>query len=220
LDNLNLRSFLNQITEDINGIGIGKGETIILFMRKYISNNQFYIMESNESKDNKRAYVEGTKELPPGYVAYCIYVPSGFDKEYETKLIEVLKKWGENLGKNVFVATWDIGDPSYVEFSKKINLKSFPALILTDTNDPDTNSFLIKITDIRILSDIEKLKVILPVIIQLIIINEKKEALQNYMRVKNETKIKDLIKEMFKNINIKFKFSISLGIFSISLENK
>jgi len=35
LDNLNLRSFLNQIAEDINGIGIGNGETIILFMRKY-----------------------------------------------------------------------------------------------------------------------------------------------------------------------------------------
>jgi len=173
-------------------------------------------MIPNELRD----YEPSATKMPEGYVAYCVYVPSGFDEEYETKLIEALKKWGENLGKNVFVATWNIGDPSYVEFSKKINLKSLPALILTDSNDPDINSFLVKITDIQILRDIEKLKVILPAIVQLIIINEKKEALKNYMKLKNEKKIKEVITEVLKNINIKFKFSISLGIFSISLENK
>ncbi|HLI46322.1 MAG TPA: hypothetical protein VKU94_03935 [Geobacterales bacterium] len=159
-------------------------------------------------------------DLPTGYPVYCIYVPSGFDEEFEMKLIEELKKWGNNLGKNIFVATWDIKDPSYITFSKQIKLEARPALILTDSNKPNEQSLLIKITDLKTLTDIEGLKIILNNISQLILIDEKKEALKKFMLDKKQKEIQNLIKDILKQVNIKFKFSISLGLFSFSFENK
>jgi hypothetical protein len=166
-----------------------------------------------------REFEPNVKRLPEGYPVYCIYIPSGFDYEFEKNLIEELAKWGKRWGKNLYVATWDIGDPSYEKLSKDINLDKIPALILTDDNEPNINSFLIKITDIKVINNINFLKEILLNLFQLILTGKNLEALKQYLREKNEMKIKNLAKDVIKNLKIKLKFSISLGPFSVSIEN-
>ncbi len=170
-------------------------------------------------EESTREFETKVKELPEGYPVYCIYIPSGFDYEFERNLIDTLAKWGENLGKNLYVATWDIGDPSYAKLSMDIQLDKTPALILTDDNKPNVNSFLIKITDIRVINNIDFLKEILGKLYQLILIKENNNALKQYLKEKNEMKVKNIAKEVIKNLKIKFKFSISFGLFSVSVEN-
>jgi hypothetical protein len=170
-------------------------------------------------EEKERAYVEKAKELPAGYMAYCVYFPSGFDQDFEKNLINTLAKWGENYGSNLFVATWDIGDPSYIQISKDINLDKLPCLVITDENKPNVNSFLIKISDIRIINNIDLLKQILPNLLQLIFIKDNNEAIKKYLREKNKAMINEIVKNVMKHLNIKFKLSLSLGLFSINVES-
>jgi len=171
------------------------------------------------SEESTREFEPKVKQLPEGYPVYCVYIPSGFDYEFEKNLIDTLARWGENLGKNLYVAIWDIGDPSYEKLSMDIQLDKMPALILTDDNKPNVNSFLIKITDIRVINNIDFLKEILRNLYQLILRKEYNKALKQYLKEKKEMEVKNIVKEVMKNLKIKFKFSIAYGLFSVNIEN-
>jgi hypothetical protein len=59
------------------------------------------------------AAMESVTELPPGFPAYCIYVPTGMNRDFETSVLAELKEWGRNMGDNLLVVDWNMGDESY-----------------------------------------------------------------------------------------------------------
>jgi hypothetical protein len=171
-----------------------------------------------EPEGRTRAYNPNpVTEIPPGYPAYCIYVPTGMDEDFEKSVIQKLQLWGENMGKNLYVARWNIGDPSYVELMKKVGFKSRPALILTDTHDPVKESFMLVIDDPAIVRDAGKLTQILPRMLDFVLVGETKSATKTYIDQKNAAKLKALLGSLGSVVgSLKVKFSWN----GVSVESK
>jgi hypothetical protein len=147
-------------------------------------------------------------ELPPGYPAYCIYVPTGMNEEFERQVSEKLQEWGKNMGKNLYVAPWNIGDPSYIELMRRIEFKNRPAIILTDSNNPDKDSFKIVLDDPLIARDVSKLKGILPSILDLILVQENHTATKKYLSEQQKAKIRSLLDSLGSALSkVKLTFS-------------
>ena len=100
-----------------------------------MSNGCIWGLLSGKVIDERDATKIPITELPSGYPVYCIFIPSGFDDEFEKDIFQKLFFWGESMGSNVFVAPWKIGDPSYkklIEALKGDNFRRTPAIVLTD----------------------------------------------------------------------------------------
>ena len=134
---------------------------------------------SNGFNDERDATKIPITELPPNYDVYCIFIPSGFDDEFEGDIFQKLFAWGENMGSNIFVAPWKIGDSSYkklVEALKGDNFRRTPAIILTDDKSIRSDSFKIIIDDPILISSMTELKKILPDIVHQLFMKQGLDA--------------------------------------------
>lgn len=157
------------------------------------------------------------------FPAYCIYIPTGIDESADNEIFSRLLKWGDKMGKNLLVVTWDIGHPSYVDLIKNVNKSKKgiavkrPAIVLMDRPDFDKDSLLIVIDDQKIMRNVEKLNEILPLLLDLILIGDKRNAIKSYLREQSPSKVNSMIdsmKSIAGNIKITFSFngiSISSG---------
>lgn len=166
----------------------------------------------NNSKNMKkfpwRVADSPTTNLPLGYPAYCIYVPTGMNEDFEKNILTKLQVWGESMGKNLYVAPWNIGDPSYIELMKKIGFQNKPAIILTDSENIDRNSFLLVLDDPLLVRDEPKLTEILPSLLDFILKGEYKNATKAAIEAQKISKIKSLSKT-FESILNKVKITFS-----------
>jgi hypothetical protein len=153
--------------------------------------------------------------LPSGYPVYCIYFPSGWGTEPEQTTLDALKQWGTSMGKNLYVASWDIGDPAYRDISNKIGLTNVPAVVLTDTAHPDKSSFLIKLDDPKLVSNLDDLRPVLTMILQHLLLGEEAEVLKDLMRSQNEKKIRDFVESALHGLS--FNATVNLGVFSVQV---
>lgn len=151
--------------------------------------------------DPAKVYVgassEMVTELPAGFPAYCIYFPTGMNRDFEMKALARLKEWGKTMGRNLLVADWDIGDISYQIVGKKLRIRTLPSILLTDSNDPGANDFWILIEDQSFLRNVDKLIEVLPNLVNLILTgqsNEVKDAIKHAIKIGQGSKIKSLLK--------------------------
>jgi hypothetical protein len=145
--------------------------------------------------------------FPEGYPAYCIYIPSGFDVGFEKDVVAKLEQFGISMEKNLFVAPWNVGDPSYVHLINKIGLKRRPAIILTDSNSPDRNSFMI-ILERKLIKDLNELIEVLPSLVDLILQGDKKSAIKESIQARRKIELK-LLTDHFSSILKKIKVTFS-----------
>ncbi len=55
-----------------------------------------------------RTFEGPVTSLPLGYPAYSIYLPTGMAEDFQEDILAKLQVWGDNMGKNLFVAPWNI----------------------------------------------------------------------------------------------------------------
>jgi hypothetical protein len=160
-----------------------------------------------------------TTHLPDGYPVYCVYFPSGFDLPFESNIIDKLRRWGETMGKNLYVAPWKVGDPSYVEIMEKINFKKRPAIVMMNSNNPDKESYRLVLDSPLLLKDIERLTTVLSALIDFLLKGDLKEAAQAAIRVNDVTALKSMLKAFESKLGqIKITFSYLNG--TIAVESK
>lgn len=94
-------------------------------------------------RDYIGAVRRSVKELPAGFPAYCIYIPTGMNHDFEIKVLARLIEWGNTMGNNQLVADWDVGDESYLYLARKLEIKKMPSIVLTDFHNPNKDNFVI-----------------------------------------------------------------------------
>jgi hypothetical protein len=152
-------------------------------------------------------------DLPSSYPVYCIYIPSGMERNYEIDMIQRLKVWGTNMGQNVFVADWDIGDPSYRDLIRILGPRNTPMIIFTDKSEIDQNSFILAIDDPKLMKDNDQLCDLLPKLANLIMDGCNQEAVKDAIQKKDKKKLNDVLKAIAKaNFSITaFGVTVSFG---------
>lgn len=162
-----------------------------------------------------RTYSGPVTELPAGYSAYCIYIPTGMSEDFEKDISAKLQIWGDIMGKNLFVAPWNIGDPTYSEITKRIDFMHKPALILTDTNEINEKSFVLKLDDPLLVTDVARLTKLLPMLLDFIIRGDHKKAVKEAIEAKQSARIKAIL-EPIKSAIGKTKITFSWNGATIS----
>jgi hypothetical protein len=159
------------------------------------------------------AAIDLVKELPDGFPAYCIYIPTGMNRDFEIIVLARLKAWGKTMGNNLLVADWDIGDESYRELASRLGIKNLPSIVLTDSHDPRGNDFQIVIDDSSVVRDVDTLIEILPNLVNHILTgqsNDVKEALKDAIKKRQGSKIRSLLKPISTGLSkvktVKFSF--------------
>jgi hypothetical protein len=147
------------------------------------------------------AAMDSVTELPPGFPAYLIYVPTGMNRSFETCVLAELKEWGRNMGDNLLVVDWNIGDESYKKLGADIGLTTLPSIVLIDSDKPNKTSenLLIIIDDQNIVRNIVTLVDILPTLVNLILVGRKtdvRETLIDAIKKKQGSKIKSIFKPL------------------------
>jgi hypothetical protein len=176
-------------------------------------------LSNRTNGSSERDWASQTTRLPDGYPAYCIYFPSGFDQSFENNIIEKLHTWGENMGKNLYVAPWKVDDPSYVKILEQIEFKNKPAIVMTDTNNPDTHSYKIVLDNQFLLKDIERLTTVLPVLLDFVLRKDFKEATQTAVKATDKLAVKSMLKAFESKLGkIKITFSYKDG--TVTVESK
>jgi hypothetical protein len=173
---------------------------------------EVWITMNNLKISRERQWEEQTVQLPAGYPAYCIYVPTGMNEEYEKNILAKLQVWGESMGKNLYVAPWNIGDPSYIKLMKKIGFERRPAIILADKN-----SFMLVLDDPLIVRKASELTEILPSLLDFILKDEFMVAAKAAVKAGKIAKLKSLSKNI-ESILSKVKVTFSLK--GVTLESK
>lgn len=137
------------------------------------------------------------------YPAYCAYIPTGMDEDFEKPILDKLKKWGETMGANLYVAPWDLGDPSYIQLMNKIGFKHIPAIILSDKDvaSLDKNSFMLILDDPRLIRDVPKLSEVLPALLALILKEEHTEAAKAAIKARKISMLKIISKDLESVLN-------------------
>jgi hypothetical protein len=155
-------------------------------------------------------------ELPTGYPAYCIYLPTGMSEDFEKEILSKLQAWGDSMGQNLFVAPWNIGDPSYQDLTKNIKFNNRPAIIMMDRNEIQKDSVVLIVDDPILATNASRLTKLLPILLDLILRGENKDAIKKAMQVKQIALIQSLldpIKAIAGKINITAKWNgISMGL--------
>ncbi len=158
---------------------------------------------------------EPVRDLPAGYPVYCIFFPSGWASDAESKVLQALKQWGTSMGENLYVASWDVGSRAYVEISNGIGLTRVPAVVLTDASHPDAGSFMIKLDDAGTVNDLDKLRPLLTLILQRLLLGEKAGLLKELMKARDKNRVRDLVENALHDLS--FKATINLGVFSVEI---
>ncbi len=130
---------------------------------------------------------------PSGYDAYCFYIPSGTDIEYETRLVSRLEEFGEKTGNVIYVASWNVGVQTYIKLMESLGIKERPALVLTSSRRPRKGSIKIILRG-KALRNTDLLMENLPPILDLIVMGDKKEAIKKAMKFERSVKLRPLVK--------------------------
>ncbi len=168
---------------------------------------------------NDRTFEERTTGLPDGYPAYCIYVPSGLDYKFEKNILQQLRNWGQNMGDNLYVAPWEIGDRSYIQLIRQTDVKSKPAIILTDSNNLNKSSFNIVLDSPLLVKDIERLTIVLPCILDLILKGDLSNAAKTATKANDKARLGSLLK-LFESKLGKIRVSFSYMGSTTTVESK
>jgi len=139
-------------------------------------------------------YWGGTRitNVPVGYSAYCIYIPSGTNIDFEKRLLSRLEKFGRKMGDVIYVASWNTGRQTYIKLMDSLNIKERPALILTSSWQPRKQSFKIILRG-RALINIDLLMENLPPILDLIVMRDKNAAIKKTMKFERTVKLRSLV---------------------------
>jgi len=154
--------------------------------------------------------------LPAGYPAYCIFVPSGMNQSLEAPLWTTLQGWGQDLGQNLLVAQWSIGDPSYVKLISAIGAGPAPVVILTDSPNIGPQSMFVRISDPRVLGDLDTIKQALPLILNRILLGDDAAAVKAATQAQRVNDLKATLREV-GGILSKLKISFSYGGVTVSV---
>jgi hypothetical protein len=159
------------------------------------------------------------RHLPSGYPIYCIYFPSGWGTEAEGNILDALKLWGTSMGKNLYVASWNIQDKSYVDVSKEIGLTKTPAIVLTDSPPHPgwRESLMLVLDDPNLVNDLDKLRPLLTMILQNVLRGGGAESLKQLMKSQDENKIKQYLVKTLHGLS--FSATINLGLFSVQVHD-
>jgi hypothetical protein len=132
------------------------------------------------------------------YPAYCVYIPTGMDEEFEKPILDKLMMWGKNMGKNLYVAPLDIGDPSYIGLMDRIGFKNRPAIILSDTDviNLRNDSFMLTLDDPQLMRDLPKMIEILPALLDLILKRDYMDATKAAIQARKIEKLKSISKDI------------------------
>jgi hypothetical protein len=157
-------------------------------------------------------------ELPFGYPAYCIYLPTGMNKPSEVQVLAKLKDWGTTMGNNLLVAPWDIGDKSYIRLAQRTGITRLPSIVLTDDNTPYRGSFLIVIDEPTVVNDVDVLTEILPDIVNYILIGDTNAAMKHVLREREHSRVKPLLKPFASTLRNVKKLKFSFAGFGVDVE--
>jgi hypothetical protein len=149
----------------------------------------------------------GAVSLPPGYPAYCIYIPTGMSQDFEKAISDKLQQWGIAMGANLFVAPWNVGDASYVKLMQKLGFTRRPAIILTDDSTLPPDSFIMKIDDPLVMRDVARLTEILPTLMDLILLQNYNQAAKEAISAKRVEKIRSIssgLANVLSKVNVTF----------------
>jgi hypothetical protein len=130
--------------------------------------------------------------VPSGYSAYCVYIPSGTNIDFEKRLLSRLEEFGKESGDVIYVASWNTGVSTYVKLMQDLNIKERPALILTSSWQPNKQSLKIILRG-KALKNIELLMENLPPILDLIVMQDKKAAIKKTMKFERTVKLRSLV---------------------------
>lgn len=160
--------------------------------------------------------------LPAGFPAYCILFKSGMPREPEVRLASLLKGWGDQLGANAFVASWDIGDKSYVDQVRNLGLTRTPAIVLSDKDVTERgqnlmDALVIRLDDPQLLSDENKLEEILPLLVNRILRGEGKAAVQKAVRAQRRGHLSRILRRLGSALK-DVKLSVGFGGASIEVD--
>jgi len=154
--------------------------------------------------------------LPPGFPAYCVYVPSGMEEVFTHELIRNLRVWGRNMGTNLLACYWDIGAPEFRDLMKTVGWKKRPFLFFTNKSEITDSSYILSIDDQELIRDIGELTKLLPQLLDLILIENNVQAAEKALKEKREKGLKNLLRKT--RFGKKFKLTISGFGFSASLD--
>ncbi|HET7147996.1 MAG TPA: hypothetical protein VFI73_05795 [Candidatus Nitrosopolaris sp.] len=93
---------------------------------------------------------------------------------------------------------------------ERIGFKSKQAIVITDTNNPDIDSYKIVIDNQFLLKDVERLTVVLSVLLDFILKKEYKEATQSFVKATDMLKVKSMLKAFESQLG-KIKVTFSYG---------
>lgn len=172
---------------------------------------------NNLEVSRERQWEEQTVQLAAGYPAYCIYVPTGMNEEFEKNILAKLQVWGESMGKNLYVAPWNIGDPSYIELMKRIGFERRPAIILTNDKDMAKKSFMLVLDDPLIVRKVSELTEILPSLLDFILKDEFIVAAKAAVKAGKIAKLKSLSKNI---ASILSKVKVTFSDKGLTVESK
>lgn len=96
------------------------------------------------------------------------------------------------MGKNLFVAPWNIGDPSYVALMKTLGFTRRPAIILSDGNQWTPDSFVMKIDDPLLVRNVDRLTSMLPTLLDLILLQQYNRAAKDAISAGRVAQIKSI----------------------------
>jgi superfamily I DNA and/or RNA helicase len=145
------------------------------------------------------------------------------NRDFEMKLLTKLQEWGNTMRANLLVADWDIGDKSYLELAKKLGIKKLPSIVLTNSHDPDKNSFRMVIDEPKIVQDIDLLIETLPDVVNGILVGESNaaiEGLKDAIKKRQGSKIRSILKPISYPLSKLKKVNLSFAGSGIDLEFK
>lgn len=91
------------------------------------------------------------------YPVYCFYLAQGMGKANEKNMLEILKAWGTSQGDNLLVAVWDQSGEEYRHFlAGHKNITNIPAIILSNSENFDGDSFVITLQEPHLISNTDK----------------------------------------------------------------
>ena len=108
------------------------------------------------------------------------------------------------MGQNLLVADWGIGDRSYLDLARKLEIKRLPSIVLTDVHKPDKKGFLVVIDNDVLVDNLDIVIDILPNIVNLVLLGKQSdvlEELKDAIKNKQPSKVKSLLKPISSALN-------------------
>lgn len=130
------------------------------------------------------------------YKAYCFYVPTGMNEDFEAPLRDKLREYGERKKRLVLTAEWDAGDASYNNLLERLHC-SVPAIIFSNYRDPTRgNAFNVIVDRLNLVKDLPKMMTEIPLICQLITEGEYRKAVEEAAKARKKEGLKQVVNKV------------------------